>query len=213
MQKRSVSPSGICNPRVLVAFALCSVGALLAMLSFAATPPNGIIPSETNSPDDSRFVDNPAGRLSGNATAAAPGMPLAPEQAASDWSIVASPSATSPQNNIFSGVTCLSASDCWAVGYAGGNPKSLTAHWDGSSWTVVPSPNVGLYDSPLNSITCLSSSDCWAVGYSGTIGFNTLHTLIEQWDGTSWTIIPSPNTSAMLDNVLQAVTCVSATDC
>src|SRR5438876_659673 len=37
MQKKSASQSGLFNPRVLLAFALCSVGVLLAMLSSAGT--------------------------------------------------------------------------------------------------------------------------------------------------------------------------------
>src|SRR5438552_11283114 len=39
MRKNPTPQSGIFNPRVLLAFALCSAGTLLAMLSFAATPP------------------------------------------------------------------------------------------------------------------------------------------------------------------------------
>src|SRR5207244_225955 len=35
MQKNSSSESGLFNPRVLIAFALCSAGVLLAMFSFA----------------------------------------------------------------------------------------------------------------------------------------------------------------------------------
>src|SRR2546422_5155363 len=38
MQKNLAFQSGIFNPRILLAFTLCSAGVLLAMLSFAATP-------------------------------------------------------------------------------------------------------------------------------------------------------------------------------
>src|SRR5438445_10805635 len=38
MRKNPTSKSGIFNPRILFAFALCSFGVLLAMLSFGATP-------------------------------------------------------------------------------------------------------------------------------------------------------------------------------
>src|SRR5437899_573912 len=41
MRKKTTSQSGLFNPRVLLAFTLCSVAALLAMLSFASTPSNG----------------------------------------------------------------------------------------------------------------------------------------------------------------------------
>src|SRR6267142_1036872 len=39
MEKKSVSQSAFFNPRVFLAFLLCFVGALLAMFSFAAPPP------------------------------------------------------------------------------------------------------------------------------------------------------------------------------
>jgi PKD repeat protein len=42
MQK-STSESGLINSRVLSAFLLCSAGVLLAMFSFAATPPSGVL--------------------------------------------------------------------------------------------------------------------------------------------------------------------------
>jgi hypothetical protein len=50
MKKISNSQSGIFNPRLLVAFTLCSVGMLLAMLSFAATPPSGMKASSATAP-------------------------------------------------------------------------------------------------------------------------------------------------------------------
>lgn len=49
MRKNPASQSGIFNPRVFAAFSLCSIGALLAMLSFASDPPTNSItvPSTT----------------------------------------------------------------------------------------------------------------------------------------------------------------------
>ena len=60
-------------------------------------------------------------------------------------------------------------------------------------------------------MTCVSASDCWAVGYLWP--GSTYQTLIEQWDGSAWAIVASPNTSSTHTNVLQGVTCVSAADC
>src|SRR5438552_12383490 len=47
MKKNPASKSGLFNARVLLAFSLCSVGAWLALLSFASTPPtsNVTVPS------------------------------------------------------------------------------------------------------------------------------------------------------------------------
>ena len=62
-------------------------------------------------------------------------------------------------------------------------------------------------------MTCASASECWAVGYTSDATSGFYQTLIERWDGTSWAIVSSPNTSATTDNYLNAVTCVSTSDC
>src|SRR6266436_5788259 len=49
MQKNLPSQSGFFNPRVLIALSLCSVGLLLAMFSFAATPSSGTL-TDTSGP-------------------------------------------------------------------------------------------------------------------------------------------------------------------
>src|SRR6266576_1338798 len=92
--------------------------------------------------------------------------------AAADWSIVASPNVSeADKNNSLVATTCVSASDCWAVGssqtleLAGSAAQTLTERWDGSSWTIVPSPNTDAKQSnSLTGVTCVSASDCWAVG-------------------------------------------------
>src|SRR5438874_9315033 len=49
MQKHSASESGAFNPRIFLAFILWSVGAWLAMFSFASTPPSGTL-TDTSGP-------------------------------------------------------------------------------------------------------------------------------------------------------------------
>jgi hypothetical protein len=61
------------------------------------------------------------------------------------WATIASPNVTGANSNDLEDVTCVSASDCWAVGnfHPGGGPlRTLIQHWDGASWSIVPSPNV-----------------------------------------------------------------------
>jgi hypothetical protein len=211
--KKSHFSIGLFNPRGLLAFALCSVGLLLAMLSFAATPQSRTTGSDANLPGDSVFVDQHAGPLSSKANAVAARIKLAPA-AAGSWAIVNSPSTSATQNNYLNGVTCVSASDCWAVGaYSTGSSfQTLILRWDGTSWAIVTSPNTSSTQTNwLNGVTCVSTSDCWAVGYSVSGGKQ--QTLILRWDGTSWVIVTSPNTSSTQTNYLIGVTCASATDC
>jgi len=61
MKKNPASQSGLFNPRVLIAFSLCSVGVLLAMFSFASTPSGTL--TDTSGPisftQGPFFVSNP----------------------------------------------------------------------------------------------------------------------------------------------------------
>ncbi len=132
------------------------------------------------------------------------------------WSVVSSPNANVPQ--MFNDIACTSANDCWAVGsrYDSWHFQDVTLveHWNGTSWSIVNSPNQGDADVPvetsvLSAVTCASASDCWAVGYY--YGHVNEQPLIEHWDGTSWSIATSPGTGA--GALLKSVTCVSASNC
>ncbi len=90
--------------------------------------------------------------------------------------------------------------------------QTLIERWDGTSWTIVNSPNTNTQSNVLLGVTCGSASDCWAVGDYAFTG-SVLQTLIERWNGTSWEIVSSPNTSATQSNLLYGVTCGPASDC
>ena len=133
------------------------------------------------------------------------------------WSISASAN-PSTQHNVLNKVMCVSASDCWAVGYylaSNGTDQTLAEHWDGTIWAVVASANVGgTAGDFLSSVSCASSTDCWAVGYYlvNTSPYND-QTLIEHWDGTAWIVVTSPNATSNTANDLNSVTCASESEC
>jgi hypothetical protein len=135
------------------------------------------------------------------------------------WSIVTSPNTSATQGNGLSGVTCSSASDCWAVGLYNISSvdvdQTLIEHWNGTAWSIVTSPNTSTgHSHHLLGVTCTSPSDCWAVGdyFTGTIeNHPAIHTLIERWNGTAWSIVTSPTTTLFAH--LREVTCASASDC
>lgn len=118
-----------------------------------------------------------------------------------------------------SAVAALSASDVWAVGsygIGGSDGKVLAEHWDGSSWQQVPIPTpTGANQAQLVALTAVSATDIWAVGewagpYTGPLEGYPWFALIEHWDGTSWSIVPSPSPGA--SRVLSGVVGVSAQD-
>jgi hypothetical protein len=123
------------------------------------------------------------------------------------WTIVPSANAskTSVSNNVLSGVSALSDSDVWAVGYfnssnGGAINHTLAEHWNGTTWSVVQTPNVGTLGSQLQGVSALSDSDVWAVGNFSTSSTSSGgRTLIEHYDGTAWSVVSSPSPSTQGD--------------
>ncbi len=130
------------------------------------------------------------------------------------WSTVSSPSTSATLNNVLQNVICTSSSQCWAVGYAsnGTADQTLIEEWNGTSWLLVNSPDTSATrKNHFVGVTCISPSQCWAVGYAnnGTAD----QTLIAAWNGTSWSIVSSPNTDTTQNNYAYSVTCPTTSDC
>ncbi len=109
---------------------------------------------------------------------------------------VSSPSSgTGTGTNVLYGVTAISPTDAWAVGYRATTTtdKTLILHWNGSKWVKVASPNAG-GTNRLYGVAAVSATDVWAVGYHMGTTLNSVNrTLTEHWDGATWTVVPSPN--------------------
>ena len=130
------------------------------------------------------------------------------------WSIVPSPNIGTNANFLY-GVSAISATDIWAVGDTPGGVRSgsvtLTEHWNGKTWSIVPSPNSGTLGSYLNGVSALTSNNVWSVGsYDQNYG-SPAPSLIEHWNGYSWTIVPSPS-PASGGNLLESVVAISTND-
>ena len=119
------------------------------------------------------------------------------------------------QYNFLNAVTCENSSDCWATGDSANYHRTLAEHWNGTKWSIVPTPNTASFGNILNGVACTSTSNCWATGQGAS------KTLAERWDGNSWSIVPTPDTpskgagfaggSSELGG--SSVQCVSASDC
>ena len=145
--------------------------------------------------------------------------PLMESWNGSTWTLVPLPLPDGEGGGLFD-ATCVNGSDCWAVGGAvtagNGNPTgTLIEQWNGTSWSVVPSPTPsgpGVVGAILSSVSCASASNCMAVGYATDLNGNNLTDVTEQWNGSSWTIVPSAATGQAFDQ-LTRVQCLSAADC
>ena len=117
-----------------------------------------------------------------------------------------------PGYNRLEAVTGFDVNDVWAVGFTNGNNyQTLVEHWDGSSWSIVPSPSPGI-TSQLRGVGGVAPDDFWAVGvFAEETGFHPTLTLTEHWDGAQWSVVPSPNVPGFFDQ-LNAVAAVATDD-
>jgi hypothetical protein len=137
----------------------------------------------------------------------------APAGASTTWLAVPSPNNGTNGSELTS-VSCDRANSCSAVGYyytSMGVSQTLIESWNGTSWSIVPSPNNGTSNNELNGVSCVSTTSCSAVGYYDT-SMGVSQTLVESWNGTSWSVVPSPNNGTS-NNELNGVSCVSVSSC
>jgi RHS repeat-associated protein len=168
----------------------------MAGLIIAVLPSAAVLPTSAAAAP----IHNVAGRdqTRASATSRSPAKAAPPKPAAPG---------TPNDGVVLSGVTCVNSSDCWAVGYVwstGGITQTAIEQYNGSAWSLVPSPNPNPFNAVLSAVSCVSATSCWAVGSGGG-------TLMEQYNGSSWTIITSPNPPD--SPTLYGVACVTASEC
>ena len=120
------------------------------------------------------------------------------------WSIADTPQPGSRRDMMF-GAAALSTNDVWVVGDQEGKDGvfgTLAEHWDGSSWTVVPTPDPGWAGNHLYGVYAVSPDDVWAVGQELT-GAAPDKALVEHWNGSWWSVVHLPYVPAnvLLDGV------------
>jgi hypothetical protein len=116
------------------------------------------------------------------------------------WSVVPmqQPGTNTPT---ISAVTDLSATNAWAVGEDSGatsaiGGSTLIEHWNGSTWSIVPSPTPGA-DPGLTGVAARGPGDVYAVGSNlPSINGGTVHGMILRWNGTAWSVDTDPTTGS-----------------
>lgn len=122
------------------------------------------------------------------------------------WSIFSSPNpgTSSSDFNLLLSVTATSPTDATAVGYwldaSSQADFTLIEHWDGVKWSIVPSANMSGSNNTVNKllgVSALSANNIYAVGFFiGPSSGNEEVSMIEHWDGTSWSLVTTPVTGA-----------------
>ena len=134
------------------------------------------------------------------------------EAAPSAWTVTPSPNLGS-NGDTLNGISCVTSTDCVAVGdytTSAGIMQTLIEAWNGTAWSVSPSPNPNTGGDLLNSVYCTSATFCEAVGYEGSTS-GSIQNLIESWNGTAWSVTPSPDVGS--SDQLLGIFCTSSTSC
>jgi hypothetical protein len=120
------------------------------------------------------------------------------------WDPMDHPS-VSGRTQIFYGVDAAGPNDVWAIGYSWGvvggalEFRTLAQHFDGSTWTRVPTPDVETAPAKdlLFDVDAVATDDVWAAGRSATAPSNPSgKPLVLHWDGSAWSIHALPAVSA-----------------
>ncbi|HZD88153.1 MAG TPA: hypothetical protein VE088_09130, partial [Gaiellaceae bacterium] len=72
--------------------------------------------------------------------------------------------------------------------------QPLVEHWDGTRWSVAPSPAATASREELDGVVALSADDVWAAGADES-GPKT-QPFVEHWDGSSWNVTPTAETQS-----------------
>jgi hypothetical protein len=132
------------------------------------------------------------------------------------WTTVTSPNSTSYYNELHD-VDAVSATNAWAVGYANGSSgvngaprNTLAMRWNGTTWSIVPTPQPGTQTRDLYGVKAFSTTDAWAVGWYYDTSF-TAEALALHFNGSTWTQVTAPGPGTR-GNSLTAVAGVAPDD-
>jgi hypothetical protein len=149
--------------------------------SVSASAPNDVWAVGNFLPDDPKA--NPDATLS-----------LAAHYDGMSWSITPTPNAGPNFNTLFG--VAAAGGQAWAVGVRQNDnfqDRALVEHWDGKSWRIVGVPQPGAGRDMLFGASALSPSDVWAVGQQQVTEDGPFSTLVEHWDGHTWSVVPAAN--------------------
>jgi hypothetical protein len=136
------------------------------------------------------------------------------------WSIQPTPNPAGAVVSQLASVSCFAADACTAVGNTSTNggappsPTTLAERWNGSAWTIQPTPApTGSTVNELQSVSCPARQFCMAVGFKILTVGNTVRGLSERWNGSRWTLVPIAVPAKTSYFALSGVSCSSPTAC
>ena len=124
------------------------------------------------------------------------------------FAVLFGPAATSDASTSLPSTTTASTST-----YLPDPSTSTRAPQGGSSWAISASKNPGSSANDLLGVSCTSPTFCMAAGaYSNSALLDDQRTLVERWNGRSWSVVASRSPGNNGDT-LDSVSCASTTFC
>jgi hypothetical protein len=144
-------------------------------------------------------------------------VPLAEGWNGSTWSVQPMPVPPGASLSVLAGVSCGSATACAAVGYYQSGPNvqdRLAYSWNGAHWALVQhgSPPGAVY-SFLAGVSCTAAAACVAVGNELSASSDDVVTLAQEWDGSTWRVLATPNPAGAIVSRLYGVSCSAPAAC
>ncbi len=148
----------------------------------------------------------------------ASGVPATPQMVAmhwngSVWSVMNTPVVTGGSS--FDCVLAFGPNDIYAGGYKsvgapGPSIGTLVAHWNGSRWDILDTPNQSNNRSNfITDMKGISANDIWAAGYSKELGIPFIAMILHK-SGSNWSVQSIPNVG--LESFLYSIEVISAND-
>ena len=124
----------------------------------------------------------------------------------SHWNLIPVPDLPGARHLI--AVSARTSNDVWAVT---GAPTPQSIHWDGTQWTFFPMPQ-GPYPgyTYLTGVKAVAPNDVWAIGNYTHYAEYDMH--LEHWDGTQWSLVPSPAPPSPGNTQLYGIDATSSND-
>jgi hypothetical protein len=144
------------------------------------------------------------------------GVTLSERRSGPHWSVARTPARPGARANLLFGVSCPATTACTAVGSAvgrSGRSRPLAERWDGSRWSVQPTPAVSGAAGYLAGVSCASVAACVAVGYTGERAGSAGVALAERWDGHRWRIERTVRPIGAQASFLSGVSCTGPRAC
>jgi hypothetical protein len=120
------------------------------------------------------------------------------------WTAFPAPMIKGDNNSFLQGVVAISPTLAWAAGNMtdGAHSRQVIEQWNGTRWSLFPSPRFGKRDR-ANVFAMISSSanDVWAIGSLLNLGTGLVSPLFEHWNGTAWTATTGESSNEFLFGV------------